>query len=53
MYCKLLDAFDKMVGGAPSCNRHASRFADEVDLYATTTDIEGVPVPIRLLDNVV
>jgi patatin-related protein len=53
MYCKLLDAFDKMVGGAPSCDRHASRFADEVDLYTTTTDIEGVPVPIRLLDNVV
>jgi hypothetical protein len=53
MYCKLLDAFDKMVGGAPSCDRHASRIADEVDLYTTTTDIEGVPVPIRLLDNIV
>jgi patatin-related protein len=53
MYCKLLDAFDKMVGGAPPSDRHASRFADEVDLYATTTDIEGVPAPIRLLDNVV
>jgi hypothetical protein len=42
-----------MVGDAPSGDRHASRFADEIDLYATTTDIEGVPVPIRLLDNVV
>jgi patatin-related protein len=53
MYIKLLEAFDGMTGDVPSGDRHASRFADELDLYATTTDIEGVPVPIRLLDNVV
>jgi patatin-related protein len=53
MYCKLLSAFDGMDGGAPSADCHRSRLADEVDLFVTTTDIEGVPVPIRLLDNVV
>jgi len=53
MYVKLLDAFDGMDDGAPSRDRHGSRLADELDLFATTTDIEGVPVPIRLLDNVV
>ena len=30
-----------------------SPLAEEIDLFATTTDIEGVPVPIQLLDNVV
>jgi patatin-related protein len=53
MYIKLLGAFDDMKTGTPSRDRHTSRFADQVDLYVTTTDIEGVPVPIRLLDNVV
>jgi patatin-related protein len=47
MYSKLLKAFDSMdpATGAP--------LAQEIDLFATTTDIEGVPVPIQLFDNVV
>jgi predicted acylesterase/phospholipase RssA len=39
MYLKLLSAFDGMDGGRPSGNRHASRFADEVDLYAIQRSI--------------
>jgi patatin-related protein len=53
MYLKLLRAFDAMDQSAPPRIGYSSRLADEVDLFATTTDIEGVPVPIRLLDNVV
>jgi patatin-related protein len=52
MYKKLLDAFDA-VDGAGRAVASTSPLADEIDLFATTTDIEGVPVPIQLLDNVV
>jgi patatin-related protein len=56
MYLKLLNAFDSM---DPKDRSEASRdgvvspLADEIDLFATTTDIEGIPVPIQLFDNVV
>lgn len=52
MYRKLLDAFDLMDNdpGRPS---GPSKLAEEIDLFVTTTDIEGVPVPIQLFDNVV
>lgn len=53
MYSKLLDAFDGMDGTLPFAPVASSTLAERIDLYATTTDIEGIPVPIRLSDNVV
>jgi patatin-related protein len=55
MYSKLLDAFDLMDGGAVAKRQAAftSPLTERLDLFATTTDIEGIPVPIRLFDNVV
>ncbi len=56
MYLKLLNAFDSMDSkGRPAVSRDGteSPLADEIDLFATTTDIEGIPVPIQLFDNVV
>jgi patatin-related protein len=56
MFLKLLNAFDSMDS---TDRRNVSRdgtvspLADEIDLFATTTDIEGIPVPIQLFDNVV
>jgi patatin-related protein len=52
MYKKLLDALDQVDGEARNVTA-TSPLTDEIDLFATTTDIEGVPVPIQLLDNVV
>jgi patatin-related protein len=52
MYKKLLDAFDQVDGAARTATA-TSPLAEEVDLFATTTDIDGIPVPIQLLDNVV
>jgi patatin-related protein len=56
MYLKLLNAFDGMDSTNRSAVSHGSTvspLADEIDLFATTTDIEGIPVPIQLFDNVV
>jgi patatin-related protein len=56
MYLKLLNALDGMDSsdrGAVSRDGGISPLADEIDLFATTTDIEGIPVPIQLFDNVV
>jgi patatin-related protein len=57
MYYRLLKAFDDMDSATdrrqPSPEGAHSLLADEIDVFATTTDIEGVPVPIRLLDNIV
>jgi hypothetical protein len=39
--------------GPPRNDQATSPLADEIDVFATTTDIEGVPVPIRLFDNIV
>jgi hypothetical protein len=53
---RLLKAFDKMDEGGRGSARQdktTSPLADEIDVFATTTDIEGVPVPIRLFDNIV
>jgi patatin-related protein len=54
MYLKLLKAFDDMEKAKPSA-RARSRFLDdnELDLFITTTDITGLPLPIRLSDSVV
>jgi predicted acylesterase/phospholipase RssA len=56
MYYRLLKAFDTMDEGGRGSAREdkiTSPLADEIDVFATTTDIEGVPVPIRLFDNIV
>ena len=56
MYLKLLNAFDSMDTGDRTAVSHdggRSPLADEIDLFATSTDIEGIPVPIQLFDNVV
>ena len=50
MYYELLDAFDQMDRGTQVS---AQPLADELSLFATTTDIEGIAVPIRLSDEVV
>ena len=65
MYVKLLDALDGMTSGVSrggaetdpntggpldSCK---SRLVDDLDLYVTATDIEGVPLPLQLSDAVV
>ena len=49
MYFKLLKSLNDM-GDDPAS---ASPYVDELDLFITTTDIAGVPVPLRLLDDVV
>jgi patatin-related protein len=64
MYCKLLEALkavDESTGySAPAglalpvgSPKSPSPYVDELDLYVTTTDIHGVPLPIRLADRVV
>jgi patatin-related protein len=56
MYVELLRAFDGMdtpVRKQPSRDVTSSPLAEELDLFATTTDIEGIPVPIQLFDNMV
>jgi patatin-related protein len=46
MYLKLCDALEQM-DAAPSGGT-ASPLVDEMDLFVTTTDILGAPVPLRL-----
>lgn len=50
MYLKLLRAFDAMETDPPPTR---SPFVDELDLFVTTTDIDGVTVPLRLADDIV
>lgn len=56
MYAKLLYAMGKMaplkINAWPS-DKHGSPLVEEVDLFVTTTDIEGSAVPLRLFDKVV
>lgn len=49
MYAKLLDAFEGME--RPPAN--VSPYVDELDLFVTTTDLEGLSLPVRLADRVV
>lgn len=49
MYLKLLTAFDRMDDGESI----AEPFVDEVDLFVTMTDYWGIPVPIRLFDQLI
>ncbi|HTJ75068.1 MAG TPA: patatin-like protein [Acidimicrobiales bacterium] len=50
MYRKLLDAFDGMDEVDPAAE---SRLVEELDLAVTTTDLRGLPLPIKLYDSVI
>lgn len=50
MYRKLLDAFDGMDEVTPAAE---SRLVEELDLAVTTTDLRGLPLPIKLYDSVI
>ena len=52
MYRKLLDAFEGMEDPARDVD-YRSPLVDELDLFVTTTDIRGLPVNLRLADDVV
>jgi patatin-related protein len=52
MYRKLLDAFDGMDGTRANAS-DCSPLVNELDLFVTTTDIRGLPVNLRLADDVV
>src|SRR5207248_340981 len=58
MYRKLLEALDSMEEPAESAGRMKyeqaqSPLVSELDLFITTTDIEGLPLPLKLADEVV
>jgi patatin-related protein len=54
MYYKLLDALDTMgKSSATKSEAEPSPLVGELDLFITTTDIDGVPLPIDLFDDVV
>jgi patatin-related protein len=54
MYLKLLQAFEGMddTGGARN-ESDESPYVDELDLFVTSTDLQGVVLPIRLSDELV
>jgi patatin-related protein len=57
MYLKLVDAMEGLKSD-PALRENtndgpASRVAEEIDLFVTTTDIRGSAVPLRLFDGVV
>lgn|GEM_PF-413920 len=53
MYFKLLKALQGMEKRRRSNVNFASPYIDELDLFITTTDIEGTLLPLRLSDTVV
>jgi len=54
MFLKLFDAMSKMNrDGAPASSVKDESLVDELDLFVTTTDIAGSPVPLRLSGQVV
>src|SRR5436190_507879 len=53
LYFKLLNALHGMEKGRQSKPAFDSPHVDELDLFITTTDIEGLPLPLRLSDTVV
>jgi len=53
MYLKLLRALDDMDRDNPRVEKAPSPYSKELDLYITATDIEGVPVPLKLADKIV
>lgn len=54
MYLELLKAFDGMDRKSNGkANQGNSSYVNEVDLFVTATDLQGVALPIRLADDVV
>lgn len=57
MYLKLLKALDDMdrddPNGKDGKGGKPSQYTKELDLFITATDIEGVPVPLKLTDKIV
>jgi patatin-related protein len=53
MYLKLLKAFDEMDKPNAGQVGFDSPYIDELDLFVTTTDIQGLTLPIRLSDMLV
>lgn len=56
MYRKLLQAFEGMDGdddGRRSTPGTLSPYADQLDLYVTTTDLQGLRIPIRIANGLV
>lgn len=53
MYFKLLEALHGMESTRQSSKEFISPHIDELDLFITTTDIEGLLLPLRLCDTVV
>jgi patatin-related protein len=53
MYAELLKAFEEMDKKEPRDPNALSPYADELDLFVTTTDIRGLPLPLKLFDQVV
>ncbi|HEU4834399.1 MAG TPA: patatin-like protein [Pyrinomonadaceae bacterium] len=53
MYFKLLKALQGMEKRRKSNEDFSSPYVDELDLFITTTDIEGTLLPLRLSDTVV
>jgi len=54
MYFKLLEAFEGMDKSVPPRSESdESPFVDELDLFVTSTDLQGVVLPIRLSDDLV
>ena len=54
MYLKLLSAFEGMDDAVPPRDETSeSPYVDELDLFVTSTDLQGVVLPIRLSDDFV
>lgn len=54
MYLKLLSAFEGMDEAVPQRKEtDESPYVDELDLFVTSTDLQGVVLPIRLSDDFV
>ena len=53
MYLRLLEALRGMDVDKPACKEGKSPLVDELDLYVTATDMVGLPIHMRLADDVV
>ena len=53
MYWQLLDALDKMDGEESVFPSGTSAFVDELDVWLTATDLQGLLLPIELSDRTV
>ncbi|MBI1927771.1 patatin-like protein [Candidatus Poribacteria bacterium] len=53
MYYKLVEAFDSMESEDYSRRNTRSPYVEELSLFVTATDLNGLPIPLRLADDVV